>query len=259
MDARSGNRKQIFKAPRAPPRALRPMLPERARTGHGGVPVDRAIVLLSGGIDSAVTLWWARSKGWDIRPLTFDYFGRPKREHDALGALTSRAGLDPARHVDLPFLKEVDDLRKEGIDNPVLRGSPEGYIPGRNLIFYGLASYYAEVDGVRYIVGGHNGVDPESFPDSSPKFFNFLNSIYRLGLWSYVQSPVQVVVPLSGKTKEEVVRMGLEMEVPFAVTWSCYWDRDVHCGTCASCVERREAFRAVGAEDPVEYAAELRA
>jgi 7-cyano-7-deazaguanine synthase len=217
--------------------------------------MDRAIVLLSGGVDSAVTLWWAKQRGWDIRPLTFDYHGRPRREQEAVRALTSRAGTKLVRSVDLPFLKEVDDLRKEGIENPRLLESPEGYIPGRNLIFYGLAGHYAELDGVRYIVGGHNGIDPESFPDSSPKFFNFLNSVFRLSLWSYDVSPVQILVPLSGKTKEDVVRQGLEVKVPFDVTWSCYWDRDVHCGTCASCRERREAFAKLGVEDPVAYEA----
>lgn len=215
--------------------------------------MNRAIVLLSGGVDSAVTLWWAKSNGWEVRPLTFDYFGRPAREQKAIEDLVSRAGAGPIRHVDLPFLKEVDDLRKDGIENRVLLESPEGYIPDRNLIFYALAGYYAELDGTRYIVGGHNGIDPESFPDSSPKFFNFLNSILRLSLWSYEKSPVQILVPLSGKTKEEVVRMGLSMGVPFEVTWSCYWNRDVHCGTCASCRERREAFAAIGVADPVPY------
>src|SRR5947208_2400810 len=166
---------------------------------------------------------------------------------------TSQAETAPIRHVDLPFLKEVDDLRKEGFENRILLDSPEGYIPGRNLIFYGLAGYYAELDAARYLVGGHNGVDPESFPDSSPKFFNFLNSMFHLSLWSYDKAPVQILVPLSGKSKEEVVRMGLEMNVPFDVTWSCYWDRAVHCGTCISCRERRDAFANVGIEDPVEY------
>jgi len=217
--------------------------------------MDRAIVLLSGGVDSAVTLWWAKRQSWDIRPLTFDYFGRPKREGEAVAALTSDAGVGSVRRVELPFLKEVDDLRKEGFENRLLLNSPEGYIPGRNLIFYGLAGYYAEIDGARYIVGGHNGIDPESFPDSSPKFFNFLNSVFHLSLWSYDRSPVQILVPLSGKSKEEVVRMGLELKVPFEVTWSCYWDRAVHCGTCVSCRERREAFAATGVEDPVEYEA----
>jgi len=215
--------------------------------------MERAIVLLSGGVDSAVTLWWANKQGWRIRPLTFDYFRRPSQENVAVEALTKKAGTEPVRRVDLPFLKEVDDLRSEGFENRRLLDSPEGYIPGRNLIFYGLAGYYAELDGVRYIVGGHNGIDPESFPDSSPKFFNFLNSVFHMSLWSYDASPVQILVPLSGKSKEEVVRLGLEMDVPFEVTWSCYWDRPVHCGTCVSCRERREAFAKVGVEDPVPY------
>jgi len=215
--------------------------------------MERAIVLLSGGIDSAVTLWWAKQQGWDIRPLTFDYFGRPRREHDAVLALTAQIGTGPVRRVDLPFLKEVDDLRKEGFENRRLLNSPEGYIPGRNLIFYGLAGHYAELDAVRYIVGGHNGIDPESFPDASPKFFNFFNSMYRLGLWSYDKTPVQILLPLSGKSKVEVVKLGLDLKVPLEITWSCYWDRDLHCGTCASCVERKEAFRALGIEDPIEY------
>src|SRR3989475_6023017 len=82
--------------------------------------MERAIVLLSGGVDSAVALWWAKKQGWDIRPLTFDYFGRPKRENEAVRALTSQAETAPIRHVDLPFLKEVDDLRKEGFENRIL-------------------------------------------------------------------------------------------------------------------------------------------
>lgn len=215
--------------------------------------MDQAIVLLSGGTDSAVALWWAKSNDWQVRPLTFDYFGRPAQEQVAIEALASRADAGKIRHVNLPFLKEVDDLRAEGFANKLLLGSPEGYIPGRNLIFYALAGYYAELDGSRYIVGGHNGVDPESFPDSSPKFFNFLNSVFRQSLWSYDKSPVKIVVPLSGKSKEEVVRMGLTMNVPFELTWSCYWDREIHCGTCMSCRERKEAFAAVGIGDPATY------
>src|SRR2546422_9686657 len=142
--------------------------------------MQRAIILLSGGIDSAVTLWWAKQQGWDIRPLPFDYFGRPRREPGAVLALASRIGTGPLRRVDLPFLKEVDDLRKEGFENRRLLDSPEGYISGRNLIFYGLAGPYAELDAVRYIEGGINTIDPESFPDASPKLFNFSIRVFTL-------------------------------------------------------------------------------
>src|SRR5438094_8489660 len=138
--------------------------------------MDRAIILLSGGVDSAVALWWAKKQGWDIRPFTFDYFGRPKQEHAAVRALTMQAGTTPIRHVDLPFLKEVDDLRKEGFENRILLDSPEGYIPCRNLIFYGLAGYYVELDAARYLLGSHNAVHPASFLDSSPQSLSVLTS-----------------------------------------------------------------------------------
>ena len=221
--------------------------------GLGDARLARAIVLLSGGVDSAVALWWAKGRGWDVEPLTFSYFGRPRNEDVAIDALVVRAGVRPPRHVDLPFLKEVDDLRKEGFGNRVLVDSPEGYIPARNLIFYSLAAYFAELEGVRYLVGGHNGIDPEAFPDASPQFFQHLNRVFGMSLWSAERTPVEAVIPLSGKPKDEVVRMGLSMEVPFEVTWSCYWDRDRHCGTCASCRERKGAFAAAGAVDPVAY------
>ncbi len=215
--------------------------------------MDRAIVLLSGGLDSAVTLWWAKAQGWDVQPLTFNYYGRPKREHVASEALVRRAAVRPVRSLDLPFLKEVDDLRPSGFDNSVLEDSPEGYIPARNLIFYSLAAYVAELDGMRYLVGGHNGTDPESFPDASPKFFEHLNRLFGMSLWSFDRTPVEVLVPLSGMSKEDVLRMGQKLGVPFELTWSCYWDQDVHCGSCVSCKERREAFAAVRLKDPVAY------
>ncbi len=215
--------------------------------------MDRAIVLLSGGIDSAVALWWARAQDWEVQPLTFDYFGRPRREHTAVAQLVKRADVRPVRSVALPFLKEVDDLRPSGFDNAALNESPEGYIPARNLIFYSLAAYYAELDGTRHLVGGHNGTDPESFPDASPTFFDHLNRVFGMSLWSYKRSPVDVILPLAGKSKEEVLRIGLGLGVPFELTWSCYYDQDIHCGTCVSCTERRAAFAAVGLEDPVAY------
>ena len=212
------------------------------------------MVLLSGGIDSAVTLWWAKAQGWGLLPLTFHYFRRPSREVEAARRLTGLVGPLTLREVELPFLKDVHDLREEGLANQALLGSPEGYIPARNMVFYALAAYYAEVDGVHWVLGGHNGTDPDSFPDASPKFFNFFNSMYRIGLWTWPKAPVQILLPLSGKTKGDVVRLGLDLGVPFDATWSCYFDGPMHCGRCPSCLERRDAFRELDVPDPTGYA-----
>jgi 7-cyano-7-deazaguanine synthase len=216
---------------------------------------QKAVVLLSGGIDSAVSLYWAKGRGWDVRPLTFHYFRRPPQEVVATRKILEASGVRNLREIDLPFLREVDDLKAKGLENRALLESPEGYIPARNMVFYALAAYEAEPLGARWVIGGHNGSDPEAFPDASPKFFNFFNSMYRLGLWSYPRTPVQILLPLSGKSKVDVVRLGIELHVPLELTWSCYWDRDKHCGVCASCVERRDAFRALGVEDPIAYEA----
>lgn len=213
----------------------------------------KALVLLSGGIDSAVCLFWARQQGWDLLPLTVDYHARPTAEVRAVRALLSAANVPDLIQVPLPFLKEVDDLKKEGLATPLLANAPDPYIPARNMIFYALAGYYAETLGTPLIVGGHNGIDPETFPDSSPDFFTHVNSLYRLGLWSYPKNQVSIKLPLAGKPKEEVIGLGLRLAVPFERTWSCYWDRERHCGTCGSCLERREAFRRLGIEDPVPY------
>ncbi len=214
----------------------------------------RALILLSGGIDSAVCLWWSKAQGWDLLPLTVDYHERPAAEVRAVRSLLAAADVKDLVQVPLPFLKEVSDLRQEGLRNPLLSGAPDAYIPARNMIFYALAGYYAETLGAPLVVGGHNGVDPETFPDSSPDFFTHVNSLYRLGLWSYPKNRVSIKLPLAGKPKEEVVNMGLKLGVPFERTWSCYFDGEAHCGRCPSCVERREAFLRVGVPDPVPYA-----
>ncbi len=226
----------------------------RGPEGRGTASPDTAIVLLSGGIDSAVSLWWAKAQNWDVRPLTFHYFGRPKQEITASRRLLDLAGIPRLLEADLPFLREVEDAKADGLENRALLESPEGYIPARNMVFYALAAYHAELQGARWVLGGHNGSDPEAFPDASPKFFNFFNSLYRIGLWSFPKTPVQILLPLSGKSKVDVVRLGLELGVPIDLTWSCYSDGPVHCGTCESCRERKAAFATLGIRDPIAYA-----
>jgi 7-cyano-7-deazaguanine synthase len=213
----------------------------------------KALVLLSGGIDSAVCLWWSRRQRWELAALTVDYHGRPAAEVRAVRDLLAAAGVRELVQVPLPFLKEISDLKKDGLRNPDLDAAPDSYIPARNMVFYSVAGYYAETLGIPLIVGGHNGIDPKTFPDSSPDFFGHVNSLYRLGLWSYGKAPVAIKLPLAGKPKEEVVGMGRDLGVPFDRTWSCYFDGAKHCGLCPSCLERKAAFRGIGLADPVAF------
>ena len=159
----------------------------------------KALVLLSGGLDSAVSLWWARRQEWGLIPITVNYHERPKAEVRAVNSLLAAADVKHLVQVPLPFLKEMSDLKEDGLSNTQLAGAPDAYIPASNMIFYALAGYYAETLGASAIVGGHNGIDPETFPDSSPDFFTHVNSLYRLGLWSYPQAQVSIRLPLAGR------------------------------------------------------------
>lgn len=212
----------------------------------------KAVVLLSGGIDSAVSLFISLHKGWELHPLTFNYYMRPKREVEAVAELTDLCGCrENLIRVDLPFLMEIEDMLEHGLDNSRLKRAPSTYIPARNLIFYSVAAHYAEVRAARWIVGGHNGFDSSIFPDASPEFFEAMNRILGLGLLTGHDSPVEVINPLQGLSKTDVIRIGREHQVPLETTWSCAQDLEMPCGECLSCKERAEAFRRAELDDPL--------
>jgi 7-cyano-7-deazaguanine synthase len=112
-----------------------------------------------------------------------------------------------------------------------------------------LAYYHAEVYGANLIIGGHVKTDREGFPDATPTFFQeverLINSV-KLGK----ESNIQLIMPFIEKTKYDVVKMAAELRVPLELTWSCYYDRDEHCGKCESCLERTEALEKTGIKDP---------
>lgn len=190
----------------------------------------RALVLLSGGLDSAVALWWTLREGHDVVALSFRYPGRPAREVHAARELAERAGVRLVE-AEMPFLREPEGGR--------FAAAPRGYVPARNATFYAAAAYHAEVLDREAIVGGHNADDAARFPDASAGFFARLEAILSDGLWSLDGSPgPRLVMPLSGLTKLQVVALGRELRVPLALAWSCYEDGEAPCGACPSCVER---------------------
>jgi 7-cyano-7-deazaguanine synthase len=213
----------------------------------------RALVLLSGGLDSAVALYAVLARGRSVLPVSFDYHLRPQREVRAVEALLANAAhrfpgqVAALQRIALPFLREASDLP---FLPPHLEGAPEGYVPVRNLVFYAIAGSLAEAHGARTIVGGHTGEDPGTFPDAGPRFFGALNALFRDAAWSHAQRPFEVELPLAGQRKEDVLRMARDLGVPLGATWSCYADGAAPCGGCGSCQERREAFAALRVADP---------
>ncbi len=216
----------------------------------------KCLVLLSGGIDSAVALYWAIHKGLEVvGAVTFDYFHRSLKEISATESIARRNAIRLTK-IRLPFLKEIVDCVGK-IHNQRLKNAPDAYIPARNIIFYGIASHIAEILGANFIVGGHNKDDTLLFPDSSVKFFDKLNAAIKIGLYSE-GAACKVILPLSNLTKVQVIRLGASLNVPFEITWSCQTTRRKPCGVCHSCALRSLSFRKAGIEDPLLNQLEIR-
>ncbi len=201
----------------------------------------KAIILLSGGIDSAVALYWAHHKGYNLIALSFNYDLRPQNEKKAVKKLTENLEIKLIE-IPIPYIKESIDLRIEGFPVPSAVNAPEGFIPSRNLVFYSIAAYYAEVYGCELIIGGHIALDSKNFPDAAPNFFKSLEKLINIGKHNKEKTTVKLLFPLAKMTKIDVIKLAKELKVPFNWTWSCYSDGEQPCGKCNSCRKRIEAF-----------------
>ncbi|MHA2007648.1 MAG: 7-cyano-7-deazaguanine synthase [Promethearchaeota archaeon] len=208
----------------------------------------KAIILLSGGIDSTTALYWAIKKGYNLIVLSFNYHLRPEKERKATLNLTAQWGIEVIE-VPVEYMREAIDLRIEGFPVPSATYSPEGFIPTRNLVFYSIAAYYAEVYGCNFIIGGHIASDTRKFPDADVNFFTLLENLIKKGKHQKDKSSIKILLPLINKTKTDVVKLAIDLNVPLEWTWSCYSDGEKPCGECSSCVKRKNAFDALRLPD----------
>lgn len=197
----------------------------------------RALVLLSGGLDSTVALWWAADAGYEPVALTFRYHGRPRGEARACREIVAAGPARESHEVDLPFLREAMDL-----DPQRFAGAPAGYIPFRNALFYAIASFHAQALGCCVIVGGHNREDARLYPDASRGFFEDLQGVLDRGAWRGGEIVLpKLVMPLLDLDRHQVLALGEKLGAPIAHTWSCYEDAETPCGTCPACLRRGDA------------------
>lgn len=220
----------------------------------------KAVVLLSGGLDSTVCMAVARDTGYEIWPISFDYNQRHSREldcarqvaayykverhlviqtnMDAIGgsALTDRA-------VDLP----EGDMSRQDI--------PVTYVPARNLIFLSYALGYAEVLGADHIYIGVNALDYSGYPDCRPEFIELFQQLADYSTKAAVQDGrrIRVQTPLISLTKKEIVLLGDRLKAPLELTSSCYAGAQAACGQCDSCLLRLKGFAEAGLADPIDY------
>jgi 7-cyano-7-deazaguanine synthase len=220
--------------------------------------MKRAVVLLSGGLDSATALYWVRSQGYQPTALTVHYGQRHARELSAARTLARRAGADwvPVR-LSLPWLKasSLVDRKKRLPDLPAGRIGkgpiPSTYVPGRNTVFLSLAVSLADAKGAEALVIGSNAQDYSGYPDCRPEFIAAFQKTARLGTRRGCEGKrLALLAPLQRLDKAGIVRLARRLEVPLELTWSCYQGGRRPCGRCDSCKLRARGFAAAGATDP---------
>lgn len=212
---------------------------------------DKALVMLSGGLDSATCLYWAKKKFSEVSAITFNYYGRLAQEKRSTARLTRSAGIAELISVDLPFVKEASDFYNGRLKKHDPQALWSSYVPARNLMFYSIAAHYAEYLGAKWIVGGHNSHDVSFFKDASSKYIEKLNALFREGCLLCNGRTYRIVLPLAKKNRREIVRLAIRLKVPIGQTWSCHNEGYAHCGKCYACRQRLDAFRSIGLVDPV--------
>ena len=244
--------------------------------------MKKAVVLLSGGLDSAVAFYLARKNGFRCHCLIFDYGQRHKKEIQLAKMIAKKTGtgfqvlkislpwkgsslLDKSFRVPwvtksqshpLTSLASVPSVKKASISarggtGKVTIKIPNTYVPGRNIIFLSFALSCAEALGAGAIFIGAHVQDYSGYPDCRKDFFDAFRNVIKRGTRSGVQaSGVKILTPLINKKKSQIIKLGKSLGVPFELTWSCYKGANKPCGRCDSCAYRAKGFFEAGVNDP---------
>jgi 7-cyano-7-deazaguanine synthase len=225
---------------------------------------SRAVVLLSGGLDSATVLAEARSAGFDVYALTVCYGQRHRVEIEAARRVARVLGV--ARHIELDIdlrafggsaLTSEIDVPKDRGDEAISQGIPITYVPARNTVFLSLALAWAETLTAFDIFVGVNCVDYSGYPDCRPEYLRQFENLANLATRAGVEGEGQfrIHAPLLTLNKEQIIERGLALDVDYSLTHSCYdpTSEGIACGRCDSCRIRRSAFERLGLSDPIPY------
>lgn len=221
--------------------------------------MTRAVILLSGGMDSATCLAIARRDGFDCHALSFDYGQRHGVELDAATAIAKATGIAEHRIMKLDLGafggSALTDARIDIPESPG-DGIPVTYVPARNTIFLALALGWAEVLDAGRIYVGVNAIDYSGYPDCRPEYIEAFQLMANLAIKRSVEgNPIQINTPLMELSKGEIIRLGVGLGVDYGLTISCYAAdaQGFACGRCDACRLRREGFEAADWADPTQY------
>lgn len=213
----------------------------------------RPLVLLSGGLDSAVAVAWLCHHGFQPLALFVDYGQKTAdKEVSCARALCAHFKHLAPRETSVPLLSDMRDhamissnKRLDTVDRKA------AYVPFRNTVLLSLAASLAEHEGLTHVVIGSHASDL-TCPDNSPAFLTAFQHVIDVAKLS--RKPLEVLAPFASLTKAQIVELGCRLVAPFHLSWSCYNDSRIACGSCGNCRDRLDAFADVGAADPIPYA-----
>ena len=222
-------------------------------------PEKRAVVLLSGGMDSATTAFEAAARGYDLYVVHTSYGQKTEgKEYECARRLAEDLGARDFLHVETRHLQQIgaSSLTDDAIDvedaDVDAEEIPSSYVPFRNANLLSMAVSYAEANDCGAVFVGAHSEDYAGYPDCRPEFFEAFETMVDVG--TKPETDISLEVPFVHDTKTEIAERGVELGVPFEHTWSCYRAETPACGTCDSCAYRLQAFQRVGVEDPIDYA-----
>lgn len=218
----------------------------------------KAVILLSGGLDSTVTAYQASTLWDELYALTFNYGQKHNREVQCALQVGLILGVERHKVLELPLgMIGGSSLVGEGSISVggLKREIPSTWVPQRNAIFLAIAFGWAEVIGAAKVYIGVNSIDYSGYPDCRPEFISAMEKSLNLASKQFVEqgTSIRIVAPLMSLSKKEIVGLGVKLRVPFAETWSCYQGGKRACGKCDSCLLRLAAFKANGIIDPIMY------
>lgn len=211
----------------------------------------KCIVVLSGGPDSTTVAYWAKNEGYSVHGLTFKYGQIASKEVEHAKIIAEKLEIQ-IKELDLSALKEifigVTSLIDETIEMTSTFTQPI-IVPFRNGIFLSVAVAYAISIGATKIFYGAQGSDDPSFPDCRKEFYQSFETTARIG----TEKELHIEAPFINISKSKVIKLGAKLKVPYDLTWSCYFNKEKHCGKCESCINRRNAFKDSEIRDLTEY------
>lgn len=219
----------------------------------------KAVILLSGGLDSTTAVYLAKSKGYEVYTIAFDYGQRHDKELNLAKEISKKVGAKEHKVVKLNMNAWGGSaLTDENIEVPDFTGEgeiPVTYVPARNMIFLSIAASYAEALGAQSIFIGVSEVDYSGYVDCRQEFLDAMEVAINKGtvMGAEEGKKIKIEAPFIDMTKTEEIELGVKLGVDYGMTWSCYKGGEKACGICDSCQLRLNAFKKAGLEDPIEY------